>query len=715
MAHAFAKTILGIAASIAAAGVASAQPDQVFKEGITQLRLGNKEAAQEKFAEVLKLNPSHEDAYRIYHQTEASMWAEIAANGGEFQKLADYLLDRARVARKERSRDEAAIKDLVDKAMSPDFGVSNPAISKLFAEHGEFAVPFLVERMANADDDRGQTRAIFALDQLGPVATMPLVAALKTEDANLRRNVATALHYIEDRRAAPALAAIASQDSNEIVREVARLALAKLGVKQGATPVDLHLEAARHYLTNGVRDGEQSGVVWSFEGGKLVPTDVPPILYPFELAKQSAHAALALDPANPAAKATVARTNLAMATAIGEGLAANPNDEALKAAGEKAPALKMVAMATGPAALRGALNDSLQAGMIPVAVYVAQALGEAEDRDAIANGPLVALLDHPDKRVRYASALAISRATNGAAVPMADKVVAALGNAVTEEAVRVVKVIDPSPDSPKIAREATAKKRDVWTESASTGLGGVNDLLNYPVVDVVVINESLTDTVPIGVVNAIRQTPKLANAKILVVAKDPAKAAEMFGDKINGTIAGPLTAENLLKAVDEALQGVDIGASRARADEVAVGASNALSNLSVRRVDIAPALKNLAAQLNRGDSVARPAAVALGNGGGLAELEALIGTIKSEGASLDLKVDCANAIGKILGRSGEMPANLQTDLMSVVASNADARLRGAIVTALGRGNLAPGESLKLIEALKVVPGAAAEKKAEGGS
>lgn len=713
MASVLAKSLLGIVSALVVPGALSAQVDQLFKEGVQALRLGQRDVAAQKFAEVLKLNPSHEDAFRIWRETETAIFQVLALEGGDFEKIANYLIGLATVQKRQLGRDEATIAALVaDATGSEDFGKRRAAALKLFADHGEYAVPALVEKLGNADDDKGQNYAILTLHQIGKSGVFPLIEALGHANELVRRNVAATLAQIGDARAAAALAHCAQHDGKETVREIGKRALASLGVDPNRSAVDLYVATANAYLSKGVRDNT-SEVVWQLQDGKLVAIDTPPVLFAFELAKRNAHAALGLEPANAVAQALVARVNLAESAAIAESLAANPKDEALAAHADKVAQLRIVAAACGVPALRQATVDSIEAGMVPVAVAGLHALGDAESRDQIAGSPLLAALDHSDKRIRYAAALALSKAAgNTLDQALAGKVVANLGEAVTEEALRVVKVVDGSPEARRHAVEAAAKGRGTFVDAAATITKAAEDLLSYPNVDVVVLNETQTDGLPETLIGLIKNHSRMANVKILVVAKDAEAAKAKFGDRIHGAIAGPLTGDALLAAVNQALEGSELGANRARADAVAIDASNALADLADRRVAIGGALANLSAQLNRQDAVALPAAHAIGSGGSPADLGALCGAVKAEGSSLELKIAATHAIGAILGRAGEVPAPVLEDLFAIATSGADIKLRAAAAGALGKGKLTPGDSLRLIEALKVGPAPVA-KKPEG--
>ena len=171
-----------------------------------------------------------------------------------------------------------------------------------------------------------------------------------------------------------------------------------------------------------------------------------------------------------------------------------------------------------------------------------------------------------------------------------------------------------------------------------------------------------------------------------------------IADKVDAVITGPLSAENLMEKVNEVLEEMDV--RRQRADVIAVAASEALLDLAQGDTDVSGALASLSGQLNRAESVAIPAARAIGEGGVIDNIDALEGALTSGSASDELKIAAADAIGNILGRAGQMPDGLFDRLLAIAASaDNDIALRSAVTNALGRASLDPGSIVKLAETL----------------
>lgn len=318
---------------------------------------------------------------------------------------------------------------------------------------------------------------------------------------------------------------------------------------------------------------------------------------------------------------------------------------------------------------------------------------------------LVKALDSGDKRVRYAAAAALVKASHGVAVPAADKVVDALAQAVTEESVRVVQLIGATEDMAQAAKQASIGRGTAVACEASAA-SGLYSLLVNPDTDVVVIQEILPDRLPEDVISNIKKDPRMANTKIVVVAKDAEAAKARFGESIHGVVAGPLTGDSLLAAVNTALEGVAVEPRNARAESYAKEASSALQAMAAGKSGIAMALGSLQAQLNRTDAVAVPAARALGLSGTPAQLDALLAALQGSG-SVDLKVAAADAIGMILGRASDCPAAVADGLGAVLGSDADLKVRTATAAALGKAKIDDARKAKLLESLKKVGSPAA--------
>ncbi len=702
MASSLTKSLLASAVALVVAGATTAQ-DSKFQEGVKLLRLGTAEdrtKALEAFREVLKEDPSNEQAMSYYRSITQDEWFLLLSQQGEIQQIAQSILERAKLEKKERSRDAAAIEALAATACAADSSYDDRrnAILKLSADHGEFAVAAIASRLGNPDDADGQVNGIAALIQIGRSTVLPLIELCKSSNATARLNAASALVHIGDDRAAPAMAMLAQSDDQESVRTVARSFLTKRSVRGSA--VELYVGASAAYLQGGVAPGAFSEVVWSLTDDTLVARDVPALVYAAELAKSSALDGVKADPSSKDAQSALAQANLAEANLIETSIA--QGDEKAKELEGMVPEFKMAALATGPSTLRLALEAGLKKDQANVAIGAIEALAHVEDRTELSQSSMVAALNSSDKRVRYAAATALVKASNGVAVPAADKVVDALAQAVTEESVRVVQVIGNAEGLAQATKEA-ASQRGYAVACEANAIRGMQSLLVNPGTDVVVIQEILPDGLPEDMINNIKKDPRMANTKVIVVAKDAESATSRFEPfaGLVSVVAGPLTSESLVAAVNTAMEGVGAEPQNVRAEGYATQASNALLAMAAGKCSITGALGSLDRQLDRGDSVAVPAAKALGLNGAEGNLAALVAALKGSG-SVELKVASAESIGDILGRAATCSDDIAQALADVLGSDAGMQIRLAVAGAVGKAKLDAARRAQLFSSIKKI-------------
>ena len=83
------KSLLGLIVACAVQGGLSAQTaQQLFDDAFRALMTGNKAEAQKKLEEVLKLDISREDAFKLWIATEKDKWYEMLLQEGEMSKIA---------------------------------------------------------------------------------------------------------------------------------------------------------------------------------------------------------------------------------------------------------------------------------------------------------------------------------------------------------------------------------------------------------------------------------------------------------------------------------------------------------------------------------------------------------------------------------------------------------------------------------------------------
>lgn len=314
------------------------------------------------------------------------------------------------------------------------------------------------------------------------------------------------------------------------------------------------------------------------------------------------------------------------------------------------------------------------------------------------------LLDDEDSRIRYSAALSLSQSIESGD-SAAGKVVDVLAQAVTEEAVRAVLIIDGNPLAQRIADEAS-NVRGISASRSDTGRRGVIQFYDAPLYDVVFVSDSLNDYLAKDVIALIKgRNPK---TKVVgIVTSD--EGEEKLGDQIDSTIRPEtgLTAELVLEAIESVSDEMD--PARARAEGVAVAAASALHGLGERGFDTASAAGALAAQLDRELSVSVPAALALGHAGGTDLVPSLLAIAGNAETDVRLRTASAEALGGIYARTGAIEDAAFASLLAV-ASNADnnVQLRKAAAIALGKSDLTPVQRASLTATLATIAGVRAE-------
>ncbi len=695
------------AAAFLSAGLLQAQDAQEsFQKGVRLLQQSKDAEALEAFREALNADPSNEEAFELWKQTEQRIWTAMLMKRGEYEKIARALLRRATIARQARSSDEALIAPLVEKALGDDASARRAANFKLASDHGEFAVPFLVEALGNVDEGTRQDYAILACEAIGRHATLPLIQCLQSSNKTLRLNAALALSYIGDTRAVPGLLRLAQAEGEDVgVREVASRAVAKISGKSGSA-LESYLAYSKDYLSGNpllLREGDISNVVWSFKDGELKSRPVPTSLFALELAKDSAYGALQVDPNNEEALVCLAQVYLAQQSIVHDTLAKDPDSD-MAEMGDSVKELGITVLAAGPKVIRKAVNASTSAGMWSTAVRGMHVLAELEDSQQLDGSPLVEGLKSPDKRIRTASSVALSKMGAKLSVKQAQDVVRNLARASLERSVRIVRYLDESASSQALAKEASSDSTGTIVEASSKTAKFLADLRLFPNVDVIVFNENLKNYKASEIIRYIKQTSALANAKIVVVSNDVEKAQDRLGDKVDGFVAAPVTAKKLKACVGKVLEGVELSEKDKRSNKTAVQAVEALSSLDTKRFNISEASAELSKVAKRGAAVAIPAIRALGRSAGNDMIPTLIEILKRSETAASVRIAAASAIGSIMGRSGKLSSDALAALKSLaIDMEQSSEIRAAAVAALGKSPISASERAELLRKLRVDP------------
>jgi HEAT repeat protein len=665
--------------------------DQDFKTGVELLRRGNDADALKQFTAVLAADPSHEQAYELWKSVDHKIWLDLLVKGGQYELVAKRLMGLAELSRNERRNDKEAIRGLLDEVEGDDVLVRRRALRELSANHGEYAVQYMLFGLGDANDDDRRVKYMHALTEMSTDVVLPLVTALATEDSYLRRNIALTLGHIGDPRAAAALTHTADSDSDVGVQEAARAAAKKCGSTGDA--LALFLAMGDDYYArsaNVLRAMDYSDVVWSFNDG-LVATSCSRHVYADELSKNAYHAALRADLGSLEARAGIARAYLSQQSTIA-GL------------GEQGADVENLAMqmAEGFLAVNALGADALDLSLVWCTANKDSSTGAAACRALAsmatsATSGLEAALNSGDGALRSEAAVAMGQIAKREGSSLSDEAIASLGEAIGREVLRIAVVIDSDNDRGAAIAEALTGS-GMLAHHWNSGASGVALLHRVPGVDVIVLAETLDDLTADQVLDEIARDDRTANVPVVLITDDVDTAVDNYGDRCAAVIIADAAANAVENVLDDTMN-----EDRARANDVAARAAGTVVALANSGRDLSGALAGVASAIvNRPDEVALPALEALGVIGGADHLTPLTAVIADSGRSDAVRIAAADTLGDIATRTKLKPANdALASLKGVLGSDASIGVRQATALGLGRANLTPAQRAELARRMKI--------------
>jgi tetratricopeptide (TPR) repeat protein len=691
------RTLAFALAALAAPSLSFAAPVQdatsLFNEAKTLLAQGDNDAALAKLKQVLAADPSQEEAYQLWVDTDTQVWLDLMVQGGEYQAIAKRLQQRATFARQARRNDQDAVNALCDTIKNSGNAVERrQAIDTLAGNHGPFAVSRLARALRGdqANDD-WRIRAMHTLQEMEVDVVPPLLEALSTDDAVQRRYLCMTLMNIGDSRAAATLEALAATDSDGSVVQAAKRAAAACGSEGDAVARFLKDGDDYHFRRISVlRAFDYSSVIWTWEGGDLQFHNVPRAIYNNEMAKKSYYSAMSLSPASLDAAAGIAResTDIQAKLALLAGTGVDVGDLADKAAiGELAVA------AAGVAALDHALIWSVRQDDNATGARLCAALA----RQAHAPTPgLEAALDASDPSMRGEAALALAHIAHHSGVAAAPNVVAALTEAAGREVVRIAAVIDGDADRSSTLMGSLDAK-GVLANHRGSGAQGLAMLMRIPGVDVILVGDRTGgNTTTDAVLTTLAETAGLNTIPVYLVTSD-GELGEAYSDRVAGIVSNAGDVSTLDAVFSESLTG-----DRAIADALASRCADALATLGAAgHTDVTSAASALASTLAfRNDGVTIPAMSALEIIGSTDQVGSLMTVLVNGERSDEARMGAADAIGAIASRSGAI-AGLGADLATVVESDSALGVRVAAARALGRTTMDAAERAALLQRVRI--------------
>lgn len=641
-----------------------------FKEA-TDLYFRNKpEEALKAFQEVLNGNPSNQQAFDMYRESGRQVMALMLVKGGEFEATAKRFLEIATLGRKEKTDDAAAIDALVEKVMSGNYLDQRDALYALSADHGEYGAGPFVAKLA--DDDKRVT-AMNALQHMGNDAVLPLCAALGSENETIVRYAAACLGGIRDSRALPGLKKIVESSGNAVNKEAAADAIRRISGKDASalpSAADLHVAAAMQYFRNEqqiAKPFDTPDAVWTADGNGVKATKVPAALRNLRLAQQHCLAAIE-DPR--------AATVLLAAYAAEKGVVVSAKEMNVEGATDPDPALDVKIAAGGAPGLSSALTFSIENDAPMAAVQLVNAL----DAMGAMTPPLTAALAAPYKSVRYQAAFAL--ASQG---DTDEAVVKVLGEAIAEDALRTVLVVDDRSES-RNTMAAALRAAGYTVITAENGGIGFARARTIPPKDVMVVRANMKDiTIDQFVYDADYRT---STTGIVILSEAPAaealKAAFDGKGHVKGFLTDPVAAQAVTDSVKAAMP--DLNHERAGALAAAERAATLLGRLPFNT--LAPAKDALLHALSRTEETVLGGALKAVGHLGPADAAAPCAAIFANAAKPEaIRVAAADALGGIFARMTTAPAeDVVKPLMDAATGETNVPVRLAAGRALGSAN-----------------------------
>jgi HEAT repeat protein len=672
----------------------------LFEQGVDFLSRGRDDEALKAFQQALAANPTHEQAFELFRTTDQAVWMEMLTKNQDFELVAKRFMELASLGRKERRDDAEAIRGLVAKLKGNDPMGRIAATRQLSSDHGEYAVPYLVPALGDAGDEDRRIATMQTLAEMNLDVVLPLMAALETSDAYLRRNIALTLGRIGDKRAVPALAALSAGDQDSGVRQAADEALTRLG-SQGTDAGRTYVQLGNAYAN---RDGHvlaaspDSTALWAWDGTRLSHVEVPAEVWADVMARRCYGKALELDSNSAEALAGFVRAQVAAETKLGrmEGQEGAELD-ALKAQLDQSSVAVGLA---GAAAADSALQAAIMAHDIAASLGLVQAVSKMAARPTPG---LQAALASDDGSLRSAAAIGLGSIAVDTQTSPGAEVVGELARAAAREVVRIAFVIDPD-TTRSSAVAANLRSQGMMVTTSENGALGLGLLHRLPGVDVVLIADRLPDITTFQVISDLTDDPRFASTPRVLITNDGEAAGELFGDSVSGMVVGG-DASGVGALLEQSLN-----RDRAEADAFSRLAAATLADLAASGADISEALDALAGCMaTRPDAVAVPASRALARAGTAMQVPALVAACADASRSDDVRAACADAVAMIVTRgAGSLSPENAAQLREVVASESALDVRRAAARAVGasdQSNDERGSAVLSVNGAKVDAGA----------
>jgi CheY-like chemotaxis protein len=420
----------------------------LIDDGKQKFLEGDYEASILKFEEVMRVKPTNEEALQLRERAGIEFLVEVLSKGGKFKNFAEWLLERAARFDDERKRNPELIKEILDDLMSDDMRRYEWALQRLAFEVGEYAAPALTKMLGDEKNRKARERAVIALSRMGSQAVLPVIECLNSSNIRQKQGAVIVLSQLKDLRAVADLKRL-YEDPKEApeVKDLVSDALRNITRRDPGK-----LRPAREYYYNKallyfqnhpaiVKNYDKNWLFWKWndEGSEITMEKVDQWLYHFRLAEEACYDALDIDytytsiwpilalvslaeyrdnnyhvwvagliscaPALYDALDLALRSNDAtVAVSVIHAIQSTANEWGIPKTGQRPPGTPSVAPPSGKAGAKGRGRTPSRGKLHPLLGPAGVPGAKLGSRKA---WPLIEALIYPDKRVRYAAAVAI--------------------------------------------------------------------------------------------------------------------------------------------------------------------------------------------------------------------------------------------------------------------------------------------------------------------
>ena len=502
--------ILAVALFVAGAGFA-----QTLKTNFNKIShyaaIGKPDLAKGYAQLVLQSNPDPVELLDLCEDNPEGYQVLLRVNefapDAELVELSGKILDIIEQGRFIRRADPRIIVGEIRRLSSTERGWFT-AVKRL-RNAGEYAIPFMLDAMADNSREKELPYIVRALSQMSKDAIRPLVAALQTKNAVLKTQIITALGEIGYPQSQAYLKYIIENENSAELRQLAQNSISKIdttALEVSAAELFYQLAEKYYYHTQSLAPAEDADFAniwfWDSNSQRLVREEVDKSYFNELMAMRACEWALKADPG--------------FGSAIGLWLAAYFKAES---AGINMPGYfgdthadaLVYATTAGVEYLHQALARAVKDKNAYVALGVIEALGTTAGEKSLlyrigSAQPLLQALSFDDRMVRYSAAIAI-----GAAGPK---------ERFAESKLVVANLAEALGQSPQPA----AEDADLWTEEVadSYALRAATVMLNLAQSRNLVIDLSLAQSALISATNDNRPQIQILAGQILAHLDSPA-------------------------------------------------------------------------------------------------------------------------------------------------------------------------------------------------